>query len=121
MPIKPVPVLPKDTTLPSVGIRHSPSSPNTLQKVIFSANATDAGGISKVEIAVNGKVMKSCTIMPCTYEGGPYPVGSVSYGAYAYDKAGNKASTGSKSLTVSKPVLIPIKRLPIQPIPLTIK
>jgi archaellum component FlaF (FlaF/FlaG flagellin family) len=121
MPIKPIPVKPKDIIPPSVGIRRSPASPNTLQKVTFSANAKDAGGISKVEIAVNGKVVKSCTSVPCTYEGGPYPAGSLGYGAYAYDKAGNKAFTGSKSLTVSKPVLMPIKRIPIQPIPRTIK
>ncbi|MGA1841564.1 MAG: Ig-like domain-containing protein [bacterium] len=121
LPRTPVIVQPKDTTPPRVDIKHSPSSPNTTQKVFFTASATDTGGISKVEILVNGRIVKSCTSTPCAYEGGPYPVGNVSYEAYAYDKAGNKASTGSKSLTVSRPVLMPIKRIPIRTIPLTTK
>jgi hypothetical protein len=88
-----------DIGKPKITISGSPTRPATTDKVTFTATAADPGGISKVQIYVNGKKVEECTGSPCRYIGGPYPLGSVSYYAYAYDKAGNRASSGSMSLT----------------------
>jgi len=90
----------QDTKGPNVTIANSPAKPTTEDKVTFTATATDPGGIGKVEVYVNGKNVEVCTGSPCTYAGGPYPLGNVSYHAYAYDKSGNKTSTGAKTLAI---------------------
>ncbi|MGA1863887.1 MAG: Ig-like domain-containing protein [bacterium] len=106
-----------DTVKPKISISASPAKPSTEEKVTFTATASDSGGISKVQIYVNGKKVEECTGIPCRYMGGPYPLGNVSYYAYAYDMAGNSASSGSMSLTtVDK---IPPK-VSITPAPFTV-
>jgi len=89
----------KDVVPPELTIALSPSMPSTEEKVIFTATASDSGGVSKMEILVNGEKVKECIDSPCTYEGGPYPLGSVSYEAYAWDKSDNKAIAGPNSFT----------------------
>lgn len=88
-----------DNVNPKISISASPARPSTKEKVTFTATASDAGGISKVLIYVNGREVEECTGTPCRYTGGPYPFGKVNYHAYAYDKAKNRASSGSMSLT----------------------
>jgi hypothetical protein len=58
------------------------------------------GDVAKVEILVNARLVKTCPGHKCEYVGGPYPEGTVTYGASAYDEAGNRAWTGYQSLTV---------------------
>ncbi len=90
----------KDINPPTLSITFAPPNPTKEDKVTFTATASDPSGISKIDIQVNARTMKICTSSPCVYEGGPYPEGSVSYGANSYDKAGNRVSTGSKSFRV---------------------
>jgi hypothetical protein len=82
----------------TIKVMHKPSNPTTGQKVTFSARAS--GDVAKVEILVNACLVKTCPGPECRYVGGPYPERTVTYGANAYDKAGNRAWTGYKRLTV---------------------
>ena len=59
--IKPIPTLIiVDTIQPTVSASHSPSSPSTSQKVTFTATASDAGGIHRLLIWVDGSYVKDC-------------------------------------------------------------
>ncbi|MCW3129425.1 MAG: PKD domain-containing protein [Methanophagales archaeon] len=98
---------PGDTTLPTIEITCSPENPTAEQQITFIATASsDRSGIDRIEILVNArKVEERFDSYSCTYVGGPYPdyAGtSVSYGANAYDKAGNRAWTGYKSVHISE-------------------
>lgn len=96
----------KDTTPPSVIISSKPIPNKTSEgKVTFYASASDIGGMSKVVILINGKEVKECNGSSCEFAGGPYSPGIVSYEAHAYDKADNKASTGTKALEVVETIL----------------
>jgi len=98
---------PGDTTLPTIEITCSPENPTAEQQITFIATASsDRSGIDRIEILVNARKVEECfDSYSCTYVGGPYPdyAGtSVSYGAIAYDKAGNRAWTGYKSVHISE-------------------
>jgi hypothetical protein len=93
----------RDTTPPQVRLHHRPSQPTTGQRVTFIARAQDPGGVAKVEIVVRGHVVKTVAGAKASYIGGPYPAGRVPYSANAYDKAGNKASSGAKRVLVTSP------------------
>ena len=54
---------------------------------------------------MNAETVEECFESKCTYIGGPYPAGTfVSYGANAYDGAGNRAWTDYKSVHISEPM-----------------
>jgi len=96
-------IYPGDTTPPTIEITCSPENPTAEQQITFIATASsDRSGIDRIEILVNARKVEECfDSYSCTYVGGPYPdyAGtSVSYGAIAYDKAGNRAWTGYKSV-----------------------
>ncbi len=98
---------PGDTTPPTIEITCSPENPTAEQQITFIATASsDRSGIDRIEILVNARKVEECfDSYSCTYVGGPYPdyAGtSVSYGANAYDKAGNRAWTGYKSVRISR-------------------
>jgi hypothetical protein len=98
---------PDDTTPPTLTLTCSPENPTANQQITFSATASDRAGIDRIEILVNARKVKECPDSDsCTYRGGPYPdyAGtSVSYGANAYDKAGNRAWTGYRNVHISEP------------------
>lgn len=102
---------PNDTTPPTLKLTCSPENPTADQQITFSATASDRTGIDRIEILVNARKVKECPDSDsCTYRGGPYPyyVGtSVSYGANAYDKAGNRAWTGYRNVHISEPMTLP--------------
>jgi hypothetical protein len=95
---------PSDVTGPTVTITTSPANPTTSQPVTFTATATDPSGIQSIEIWVAGAKVSECTSSPCTYTGGPYLKGTVSYEAKAKDTVGNPGTSGSKSLPVVQAV-----------------
>ena len=100
-----IPPVHADTTPPEVKITHSPSAVTTEDRVTYTAKASDRGGISKIEIMVNNRLVETCKSSPCTYVGGPYSEGRVSYGAIAYDRSGNRASIIDPIFKVTKPVV----------------
>ncbi len=100
-----IPPVHADTTPPEVKISHSPSAVTTEDRVTYTAKASDRGGISKIEIMVNNRLVETCKSSPCTYVGGPYSEGRVSYGAIAYDRSGNRASITDPIFKVTKPVV----------------
>ena len=80
---------------PSVQITYSPSEPSGADRITFRATATDDRGVARVQILVNAALVKECPGSPCEYVGGPYPDRtSVTYGANAWDTAGNRDWTG---------------------------
>ena len=91
-----------DTEPPSVSITHSPASPTTDDRITFTVHAEDASGIDAVWIRVNDNWVRMCTTAYCTYTGGPYPEGKVTYEAKARDKADNEESTYTRYLSVGK-------------------
>ncbi len=102
----PDPLHPQDKTPPTVGMKVSPKSPTRDDKITFLAAASDSGGISKVQIIVNGAVAKQCSTSPCTYVGGPYPENSkVTFYAVAWDKAGNKGISPAGSVNLASVVM----------------
>jgi hypothetical protein len=91
-----------DTTPPTVDITHSPEHLTQADKITFTATASDPGGVRKIQILVNAVRVKECPSSPCVYEGGPYPDRtSVSYGANAWDTAGNRGWTGYKRISLA--------------------
>ena len=96
---------PRDTTPPTIALSCSPENPTTDQQITFIATASDRSGIDRIEILVNTETVEECFESKCTYIGGPYPAGTfVSYGANAYDGAGNRAWTDYKSVHISEPM-----------------
>lgn len=103
-----VPQPPPDTTPPLVEITASPANPTTNDVVVFTASASDDVALQRIEIVVNGTTVATCYASPCSYSGGPYPAGTVTYGANAFDQAGNRRWTGNQTLAVTAPVPNPI-------------
>ena len=95
----------KDTYPPGVSISYSPESPDTNEEVTFTTEASDDSGIKKIQIFVSGDMAHECSESPCIYVGGPYPEGTVTYSAEAWDTEDNMAITEDKSFNV-EPVLL---------------
>lgn len=70
--------------------------------VTFTARSPQV--VKKINILVNARIVKECADTNiCTYIGGPYPTYAgtgVSYGANAYDPAGNRVWTGYKGIGI---------------------
>ncbi len=65
----------------------------------FSANGQDADGIDRLELMVNGRLVKTCSTGSCSYSGGPYADRlSVTYGARLVDLKGRAYFTGYKTI-----------------------
>ncbi|MGC8873843.1 MAG: hypothetical protein ACP5SI_05265 [Chloroflexia bacterium] len=103
-----VPQPPADTTPPTAEITASPPNPTTNDTVVFTASGTDETALQRIEIVVNGSTVATCYASPCSYSGGPYPAGTVTYGANAFDQAGNRRWTGNRTLTVTTLIPNPI-------------
>jgi hypothetical protein len=89
-----------DQTPPRLSVSHRPLQPTTEQRITFSDRATDPSGIARIELLVNGQLINVSTGESFTHTGGPYPKGTITYGANAYDTAGNKAWAEGKALVV---------------------
>jgi len=90
-----------DTNPPTVQISYEPANPTTDNQVTFTAQAWDDRELDRIEILVNAAMATTCYSSPCVYTGGPYPQGTVSYGANAYDRAENRAWTEYQYLTIA--------------------
>jgi len=101
---------PVDTEPPVVTISYEPTGtwrPNEDDIVTFTARASDDGSVAKIEIWVQNpgtsqmSIVKTCqSSVSCTFLGGPYSPGTLTYAAKAWDQANN--------LGESIPVLITI-------------
>lgn len=68
-------------------------------RVTFTANANDADGINRIDLLVNGVLVKSCnTQTTCTYSGSYANRTSVSYGANLVDNRGSATWTGYRAI-----------------------
>ncbi len=72
----------QDTTPPAAGITRSPANPTRNDKITLTVEANDNGGLARVQIVVNGVVVKECPGSPCGAEVGPFPsAASLTYSA----------------------------------------
>lgn len=86
---------PRDSTAPSVAIT-SPGAGTSVQGLVaVNVNATDNVGISRVDLLVNGVAFASDTTAPYgfSWDSTSAPEGSATLTTYAYDAAGNVASS----------------------------
>lgn len=94
----------KPNVVPTVSITPSTSSASASQTITWRAEANDENGISKIDIYVNARIVKTCTnVKTCEYTGGPYSSyarSSVSYAARTWDTTGKTSWTGYKYVSI---------------------
>jgi len=102
-----------DTTRPIVTISPSPAEVTTADTVTFTAQATDANSVAKITIFVNDQQVKECAppsqkadgqggkYWECTYTGGPYDEGTLTYQAKAIDSFQNEGISNEESVEVT--------------------
>lgn len=101
----------RDTTPPAVTILHSPASVSiTTSNVTFSVVAADDTTVTRIKIYVNDRVVFECEppeyfwkddYWQCVYTGGPYPQGTLSYRAEAFDVEGNQGVSAERAINVT--------------------
>lgn len=65
----------------------------------FSATGQDSDGLDRLELMVNGRLVKTCYTESCSFTGGPYADRtSVTYGARLVDSKGYAYFTGYKTI-----------------------
>jgi hypothetical protein len=88
-----------DITPPTVTITHSPANVTWLDKVTFSAAATDDTEVTRIVIYLNGSKVKECAPplrsltdgkYYCFHVDGPFQAGVLNVTAEAFDPAGNR-------------------------------
>ncbi len=96
-----------DKRPPGVSASHSPTLVWENSQVTFTATASDNVGVARMEIwirpSANALWVKAKTCLDatfCTYLGGPYTPGTVTYIAYAWDAADNVGNSGQISFNV---------------------
>ncbi len=69
--------------------------------ITYTATSNDQDGTARIDLLVNGELLKSCyAATTCSVSGGPYADRtSVSYGAKVTDQQGNTLWTGYKTIT----------------------
>jgi len=97
---------PPDTTPPSAAITAPAAGTVVAGQITIAAEATDAGGIARVGLYVDGALTMTDTAPPYQYL---WDTTSVSNGAHtllvtAVDAAGNEASSETITVTVDNPV-----------------
>lgn len=106
-----------DATPPTVSVA-APSIGSTVSgSVTIQANATDASGVSKVDLMVDGTVIASPTVAPYSTSWDTTKVadGPHNVSAKAYDTAGNTNTSSSVSVTVKNAVPAPDTTAPSAP------
>jgi hypothetical protein len=102
----PDPIEEADVEPPTLAITYSPENPTRVDLVTFTATASDNRELSRVQIILDGAVVKECPGSPCTYDAGPYPNSSeVSYRAAAWDGVNNQAVTALDVLNLASAVI----------------
>jgi RNA polymerase sigma-70 factor (ECF subfamily) len=101
---------PADTQPPLVSLSYAPAGPGRptdRDKISLTADASDSGGVERVEIwfrapgQPQASLVRTCTDTPsCLFAGGPYLPGSGEAYARAWDAAGNLGESGTLALTV---------------------
>jgi len=100
----------KDIIPPAVAIFHSPADVSLVSNVTFTVVATDDTNVTKIVIYVNETAVFECeppeyfwkdNYWQCIYVGGPYPVGTLTYKAEAFDPEGNKGVSVEKTINVT--------------------
>lgn len=100
----------RDDTPPTVTIVYSPAAVSLVSTVTFNVVATDDTSVTKIVIYVNGRAVSECeppeyfwkdNFWQCVYTGGPYPVGTLSYRAEAFDPEGNRGISAEKTFNVT--------------------
>lgn len=102
-----------DTSPPVVTISHLPSEVTTADTVTFTAQTRDANTLVSMLILVNGQQVKECAppsrktdghggeYWECTYTGGPYDEGTLTYQAEAVDSFQNEGISNEESVHVA--------------------
>ena len=95
-----------DQTLPSVDITSPADGSRVRGQVSITASASDASGVDRVEILVDGAVICTIAASPytCSYDSTLAPDSVIAVTARAYDTAGNVASSTGREYTVSNSV-----------------
>ncbi|ADI84783.1 Ig-like domain-containing protein [Geobacter sulfurreducens] len=95
-----------DTTAPTASITSPTSSSTVSGTVTVNVSATDAMGVSKVELYVNGTLYATYGSAPysITWNTSSYANGTYTLQAKAYDAAGNVGQSSSVTVTVSNTV-----------------
>jgi len=101
---------PADTEPPQVDIFFTPDEyghPNNNEQITFTATARDNRGVERIEIWLKSSsdnvfsLVHTCTgVNECSYTGGPYSHGILTYQAKAYDEAGNEGLTLKEQVEV---------------------
>jgi myo-inositol-hexaphosphate 3-phosphohydrolase len=95
--------VPSDTTPPSVAVSAPASGATLTGQVAFTATASDAGGVSRVDFVVDGLVVATDTTAPysVTWNTGAYSNGDHTLTAVAVDTSGNSATSAVRGVRVS--------------------
>ncbi len=95
-----------DTTAPTVSIS-SPIGGTVASTVSVTVAASDNVGVTRVDLYAGAKLVGSATTAPYNFSWDTTTVadGTVTLTAYAYDKAGNKGTSATVSVTVSNIVI----------------
>ena len=95
--------------LPEIEVSVSPDTPPTTEdKISITFAVTDSSGIERIEIFENTVKVFQYPTLPCTYIGGPYPEGIVTYEVDIYITAEMYAKTGYlryKRFAIDIPIL----------------
>lgn len=107
---RPTPTSPPapDTQAPSVSVSHTPAGDfvPTTSVITFTAVASDNVGVTRIDLWVTAPggwptLVKTCAnTTSCSFAGGPYPQGNLSYFAIAADAAGHETNSGGKTITI---------------------
>jgi hypothetical protein len=112
---------------PVLTLTHSPLHPTASNRITIRAEARDPDFLERIDILVNGEVVRTCdrwVVAPpahvnghisasCSATSGPFPEfdrRTVSYGANAYDKNGTRTWSGHRAVAVGEypGVVVPI-------------
>lgn len=99
-----IPVVAPDSTPPNVSLAISSASALVGQSVTLTAAATDNVGVTLVEFFRRGNKIGQSNAAPYTLALPAFTssdIGTISYTARAWDAAGNSATSGTVSVTVS--------------------
>ncbi|MDQ3338021.1 MAG: Ig-like domain-containing protein [Myxococcota bacterium] len=93
----------QDTTPPTVAMTSPAAGATVSGSVQLTADATDAGGIARVEFLVNGAITGTDTTSPyaVAWNSAPFAGTTVTLAARAVDGAGNITTTPNRTVTVA--------------------
>jgi thermitase len=102
-----------DTTAPTVTITNLTAGLKVTGTVGVDVSANDAGGVSRVELYVNGKLLTTDTISPYgfSWDTSTMADGTVNLVAKAYDAAGNVGTSSQVAVTVGNDTTPPVAQI----------